>query len=88
MLDSENQTLKDILLNANACSAQNMKEAEEEFERTGKPLQQILIDEAAVLVDGYYNSCIVYNTEKVGKAHIYPLDYYWITDEIKPAGAK
>lgn len=51
-------------------------------------LQQILIDEAAVLVDGYYNSCIVYNTEKVGKAHIYPLDYYWITDEIKPAGAK
>ena len=24
-------------------------------------LQQILIDEAAVLVDGYYNSCIIYN---------------------------
>ena len=44
MLDSENQTLKDILLNANACSEQNMKEAEEEFERTGKPLQQILVD--------------------------------------------
>ena len=44
MLDSENQTLKDILLNANACSDQNMKEAEEEFERTGKPLQQILVD--------------------------------------------
>ena len=51
-------------------------------------LQQILIDEAAVLVDGYYNSCIIYNTEKVGYAHIYPIDYYWITDEIKPAGAK
>ena len=51
-------------------------------------LQQILIDEAAVLVDGYYNSCIVYNNEKVGYAHIYPIDYYWITDEIKPAGAK
>ena len=33
MLDSENQTLKDILLNANACSEQNMKEAEEEYER-------------------------------------------------------
>ena len=44
MLDSENQTLKDILLNANACSEQNMKEAEEEYERTGKPLQQILVD--------------------------------------------
>ena len=51
-------------------------------------LQQILIDEAAVLVDGYYNSCIIYNNEKVGSAHMYPLDYYWITDEIKPAGAK
>ncbi len=49
--------------------------------------QQILIDEAAVLVDGYYNSCIVYS-DKVGYAHIYPIDYYWITDEIKPAGAK
>ena len=45
MLDSENQTLKDILLNANACSEQNMKEAEEEFERTGKPLQQILVSD-------------------------------------------
>ena len=42
--------------------------------------QQILIDEAAVLVDGYYNSCFVYNTDKVGYAHIYPLDYYHITD--------
>ncbi|MBR1886085.1 MAG: ABC transporter substrate-binding protein, partial [Schwartzia sp.] len=47
-------------------------------------LQQTLIDDAAVLVDGYYNSCIIYN-DKVGYAHIYPLDYYWITDEIKPA---
>ena len=51
-------------------------------------LQQTLIDEAAVLVDGYYNSCIIYNNDKVGSAHMYPLDYYWITDEIKPAGAK
>ncbi|MBQ6744823.1 MAG: hypothetical protein IJR05_08840, partial [Acidaminococcaceae bacterium] len=49
--------------------------------------QQILIDEAAVLVDGYYNSCIIYN-DKVASAHMYPLDYYWITDEIKPAVAK
>ena len=58
------------------------------YEELMVQLQQILIDEAAVLVDGYYNSCIVYNTDKVGYAHIYPLDYYWITDEIKPAGAK
>ncbi len=58
------------------------------YEELMVQLQQILIDEAAVLVDGYYNSCIVYNTDKVGYAHIYPLDYYWITDEIKPVGAK
>ena len=58
------------------------------YEELMLQLQQILIDEAAVLVDGYYNSCIVYNNEKVGYAHIYPIDYYWITDEIKPAGAK
>jgi peptide/nickel transport system substrate-binding protein len=51
-------------------------------------LQQILIDESAVLVDGYYNACIIFNNEKVGYAHLYPVDYYWITDEIKPAGAK
>ena len=49
--------------------------------------QQILIDDAAALVDGYYNSCFIYN-DKVGEAHMYPLDYYWITDQIKPAGAK
>ncbi len=51
-------------------------------------LQQILIDEAGVLVDGYYNSCLIFNNDKVGSAHMYPLDYYWVTDEIKPAGAK
>ncbi len=50
-------------------------------------MQQILIDEAAVLVDGYYNSCIIYN-DKVGSAHMFPLDYYWITDKITPAAKK
>ena len=51
-------------------------------------MQQILIDESAVLVDGYYNACIIFNNEKVGEAHMYPLDYYWITDRIKPAAKK
>ena len=51
-------------------------------------MQQILIDESAVLVDGYYNACIIFNNDKVGEAHMYPLDYYWITDRIKPAAKK
>ena len=50
-----------------------------------KRLQQILIDDAAVLVDGYYNSCMVYNNKKVGYAHILPMDYYWLSAEIRPA---
>ena len=32
-----------------------------------------------------YQNCIA-AAKKLG--HIYPIDYYWITDEIKPAGAK
>ncbi len=50
-----------------------------------KKMQQILIDDAVVLVDGYYNSCMVYNKKKVGEAHILPMDYYWISSEIRPA---
>ena len=50
-----------------------------------RQLQQILIDDAAVLVDGYYNSCIVYNNSTVGYAHIRPMDYYWLSTEIVPA---
>ena len=44
MLDPDNQTLKDIILNAGVCSPEQMKDAEEEHERTGKPLKEILID--------------------------------------------
>ncbi|MBQ4370044.1 MAG: ABC transporter substrate-binding protein [Oscillospiraceae bacterium] len=47
-------------------------------------LQQILIDDAAVLVDGYYNSSMAYS-KNVGYAHIHTADYYWITTEIVPA---
>lgn len=47
-------------------------------------LQQILIDEAVVIVDGYYNSCMVYS-KNVGYAHVRPIDYYWISTEIVPA---
>lgn len=47
-------------------------------------MQQILVDDAAVLVDGYYNSSMIYS-KNVAEAHIHTADYYWITTEIKPA---
>ena len=47
-------------------------------------MQQILVDDAAVLIDGYYNSSMIYS-ENVGSAHIHTADYYWLTTEITPA---
>ncbi len=47
-------------------------------------MQQILIDDAVCIVDGYYNSSMIYN-KNVGYAHIHTADYYWITTEITPA---
>ncbi len=44
MLDPDNQTLKDILLSCGACSAEQMQEVEEEHERTGKSIKEILMD--------------------------------------------
>ena len=44
MLDPDNQTLKDIILNAGICTPEQLKDAEEEHDRTGKPLKDILID--------------------------------------------
>ena len=50
-----------------------------------KQMQQILIDDGVAIIDGYYNSCMVWNSKTVGNAHIRPNDYYWITTEIVPA---
>ena len=47
-------------------------------------MQQILVDDAAVLIDGYYNSSMIYS-KKVGSAHIHTADYYWLSTEITPA---
>ena len=47
-------------------------------------MQQILIDDAAVLIDGYYNSSMIYS-KKVASAHIHTADYYWLSTEIIPA---
>ncbi|RLP06499.1 ABC transporter substrate-binding protein [Propionibacterium australiense] len=48
-------------------------------------LQQILIDDAAVLVHGYYNSNMCSNAKTVTGATVATADYYWITSAIKPA---
>ena len=48
-------------------------------------MQQILIDDAATLVHGYYNSTFASRADAVSGADITPMDYYWITTEICPA---
>ncbi len=47
-------------------------------------MQQILINDAVVIVDGYYNSSMAYS-KNVGYAHIHTADYYWLSTEIVPA---
>ncbi len=47
-------------------------------------MQQILIDDAVAIIDGYYNSSMIYS-KNVAYAKIHTADYYWITTEIKPA---
>lgn len=48
-------------------------------------LQQILIDDAATIVYGYYNSRMFSDISKVTGADIATIDYYWLTTDIKPA---
>lgn len=48
-------------------------------------MQQILIDDAVVVVHGYYNSSMISRNETVAGAAIHTADYYWITNEIYPA---
>ena len=45
-------------------------------------MQQILLDDAAVLVHGYYNSSMISKNETIGYAAIHTADYYWLTNEI------
>ena len=44
MLDSESQTLKDILIGDNLITEEQMKEVEEEQERNGKSRKEVIID--------------------------------------------
>ena len=48
-------------------------------------MQQILIDDAAAIVHGYYNSSMISRNETIGGAAIHTADYYWLTTEIYPA---
>ena len=47
-------------------------------------MQQVLVDDAVAVIDGYYNSSMIYS-KKVASAHIHTADYYWLTTEITPA---
>jgi peptide/nickel transport system substrate-binding protein len=47
-------------------------------------MQQVLINDAVAIIDGYYNSSMIYS-KKVGYAHIHTADYYWLSTEIVPA---
>ncbi|OOB78176.1 MAG: hypothetical protein BEN19_00915 [Epulopiscium sp. Nuni2H_MBin003] len=49
-------------------------------------MQQILIDDAATIVHGYYNSRMFSRVDDILKADISPIDYYWITTDILPRG--
>lgn len=44
MLDAEAQSLKDILLTDSHCTEEQLQEAEEEHDRSGKPYFQVIID--------------------------------------------
>jgi len=50
-------------------------------------MEQILLDDAATLFFGYPKTNMISSTG-VSNAEIQPIDYYWVTPEMKPAGAK
>ena len=57
------------------------KEKRKEYVTT---MQQVLIDDAAVLVHGYYNSSMISAKSAIAQAGIHTADYYWLTTEITP----
>lgn len=48
-------------------------------------MEQILVNDCAVLVHGYYNSTMISNASVVAGAEIPAFDYYWLSTDIKPA---
>lgn len=65
----------------------NQLKGEMDTEKRGElifKMQQILVDDAVAIIDGYYNSSMIYS-KKVAKAAIHTADYYWLTTDIIPA---
>lgn len=56
----------------------------EERNRLVAQMEQVLLDDCAVLVHGYYNSSFISNATKVTGAEISTIDYYWLSSDIKP----
>ncbi|MCC8065507.1 MAG: ABC transporter substrate-binding protein [Clostridiales bacterium] len=48
-------------------------------------MEQVLVNDCAVLLHGYYNSTMISNVSKVTGAEIATFDYYWLSTDIKPA---
>lgn len=48
-------------------------------------MQQILIDDAATIIHGYYNSRMISWADRVTGAEIATIDYYWLTSSVAPA---
>ena len=87
------ETLQNILqtgmVNQMQTSDKLYEQLETEFDEAKRAkiieqLQQILIDDAAVVVHGYYNSSMISDKTVTG-ADIHTADYYWLTTEIAPA---
>lgn len=51
-------------------------------------LQQILIDDCATIVHGYYNSRMFSRVDSISQAEINTIDYYWLTEDILPVEDK
>ena len=47
-------------------------------------MEQVLLDDAAVLVHGYYNSSMISNVKRVQNANIHTVDYYWLDTSVAP----
>ena len=57
---------------------------EDKIKELVQEMQQILVDDGAALIHGYYKGNIC-STKAVEGANVYTADYYWISTAIKPA---
>lgn len=80
---------------ANYCAYKNdeydklYEELQKEMDVSKRPaiiekMQKILLDDAAMIVDGYYTSSMAFSKNVKG-VQMYPMDFYWVTYDIAPA---